>query len=385
MGLPDSDFVDSSAISDVLKCPVCFEVFDDPVFGSTEDECQHAFCRSCIEQTLEVSEQCPTCRAEVHFEDLKPHWVLRNLLDELPTLCQRRCGWTGRRDARAAHCGTCPLLRLERAEAELAARDASAGAAAYEARLKAAEKELKLRDKRIADLEAQNHRLDQDLINVGGKMVESQVRISDLEVIIQEREDRLREACSMVFELESEVSDLRSVLRCFQESSIADTSPGSPRSLSQALHDAAGPGGSPRSFGQVLHQAAGAGSPALAAARQADSARQPEALSLMLEQEFQQDELGVRRHRSEGAFGTSQERFDRGRLPAADRGRLPAASPRRPGIPPDAPGAAFPPLMRVSTEPVTSRPAAAAARLPRAATMSQQIDEMLTESNDLEM
>lgn len=210
MGIPDSDFVDAAAISDVLKCPVCFEVFDDPVFGSTDDQCQHAFCRHCIEQSLEQSEQCPTCRAEVHLDDLRSHWVLRNLLDELPYRCQRRCGWTGRRDAHAAHREVCPVLRAERMEAAMAKREHEL--AAREARVTAFEREIRAQTQRIADLEAQTQRLDRDLINVGGQLLDREVRISDLEALAREREGQLREACELLAMRDAEVAQLTNLV-----------------------------------------------------------------------------------------------------------------------------------------------------------------------------
>lgn len=382
MGLPDSEFVDAAAISDVLKCPVCFDVFDDPVFCSTDDDCQHAFCRGCIVQHLQGSEQCPTCRAEMQFDDLKSHLLLRNLLDELPVLCPHRCGWTGRRDARNAHRDECPVLKLERAEAEIAAKVALMSESATEARLKSAERELKARDRRIAELEAMVQQLDKDLINVGGKMVESQVRISDLEDALQQRTQLLQQACSRVHELETEICELNGVLQCFQESTTDISPPGSPRfghtpPPSANVRTEVSPAVSPR-FGATHPPSAIVGSPERAGDARTFSELRTEVVDFrsMLEHVLPED-LVAPRNESVDRPGPSQPRLD--------RGRLPAASPRRPAFVPE-PSSAEPPLTHVRTDPLSAR-ASDIDRLQRAVTTPSQqaIDEMMTGSNDLEM
>merc|ERR1712146_257474 len=69
--------LDPENVSDTLKCPVCTEVFDDPVFCGGRP-CQHVFCHECIVQALERSEQCPVCREVMLAEDLHPHQVIRS-------------------------------------------------------------------------------------------------------------------------------------------------------------------------------------------------------------------------------------------------------------------------------------------------------------------
>mmetsp|Transcript_323 Transcript_323/g.1088 ORF Transcript_323/g.1088 Transcript_323/m.1088 type:complete len:242 (+) Transcript_323:158-883(+) len=177
MGLKEDELLDPAAVSETLKCPVCFEVFEDPVFCGGRP-CQHVFCRECVERALQQSEQCPTCRAEMQADDLHPHQVIRSLLDELPTICPRRCGWTGRRDARSAHDDDCPLAKLEAASAELELLADVRG-------------QLRERDARITELEARVAEQDAQVVQVSRQLVAREVRIQELEAHAAKQEAAL--------------------------------------------------------------------------------------------------------------------------------------------------------------------------------------------------
>lgn len=167
MGIKDDELLDPGAVSETLKCPVCFEVFDDPVFCGGRP-CQHVFCRICVETALENSEHCPSCRGEMQLDDLQQHQVIRSLLDEVPVRCKRACGWTGRRDALAAHADECPVARCEAAKAELALfADVS--------------KQMSDRDARIAALEVRVAEQDSQVISVSRQLLARDVRIQQLE------------------------------------------------------------------------------------------------------------------------------------------------------------------------------------------------------------
>lgn len=186
-----------SARSDTLKCPVCFEIFDDPVFCGGRP-CQHVFCRQCVEQCLVAESHsqeddekamgtgavghCPTCRAEMHLQDLRPHQALRSLLDELPVCCRRGCGWTGRRDALVAHEASgpnqCIHLRLEAAEAQIAFLSEAGG-------------HLRERDRKIAELELRVAQQDQQVVDFGRQLLAREVRIQELERLLEEQERNL--------------------------------------------------------------------------------------------------------------------------------------------------------------------------------------------------
>ncbi|KAI4889209.1 hypothetical protein NFI96_024374 [Prochilodus magdalenae] len=59
-----------------LSCPVCFEIFNDPVILS----CSHSFCRTCLQRSWEQSlgKDCPVCRHQASTDDLQTNLILRN-------------------------------------------------------------------------------------------------------------------------------------------------------------------------------------------------------------------------------------------------------------------------------------------------------------------
>lgn len=167
MGLHETELLDSASVSDTLKCPVCMEVFEDPVFCGGRP-CQHVFCRACVEQALERSEQCPSCRAPMSAGDLQPHQVINNLLDEVVVHCELHCGWTGRRDARRAHAAECPKALLEQARAELE-------------RFADVDRLLSRHTTRIAELEALVAEKDRIVVKTGQELLAQQVQVKVLE------------------------------------------------------------------------------------------------------------------------------------------------------------------------------------------------------------
>mmetsp|Transcript_45534 Transcript_45534/g.120298 ORF Transcript_45534/g.120298 Transcript_45534/m.120298 type:complete len:232 (-) Transcript_45534:3-698(-) len=200
--LNESELCSPEAVSETLKCPLCFEIFDNPVFCSGRP-CQHVFCRACYERALEQSSQCPSCRAEVALEDLQPHQVVNSLLDEMIVRCERSCGWTGRRDARALHAQVCPVARLEAQNEKLAQyEDVS--------------RQLAARDARIAELEARVAEQDNHVVNVSRQLFAQKLRIEMLEA-------QLKVAQKEVAQRESEAE-----LAFMREGSPGTSLPGSP-------------------------------------------------------------------------------------------------------------------------------------------------------------
>lgn len=186
------EVLNPDAISDTLKCPVCMDIFEDPVFLAGQP-CQHVFCRVCVEQALNESGHCPSCRAVMRREDLKPHQTIRSLLDEMIVRCTRHCGWTGRRDSLVAHESECPLARIVALEAELRAhRELQADMEFHlsslletrVARVDALEAELRLREERQVDI---NHQLLKRDVRIS--FLETRVaRIDTLEAELRARE-----------------------------------------------------------------------------------------------------------------------------------------------------------------------------------------------------
>lgn len=82
----DPDVVD-------VNCAICMEVLEDPLMVP---DCEHTFCRQCIEGALQNATDdqhcCPQCRSMVpkpHTQHLKPvPRMLRNILGQLKVKCR---------------------------------------------------------------------------------------------------------------------------------------------------------------------------------------------------------------------------------------------------------------------------------------------------------
>src|SRR4029434_35073 len=62
-----------------FTCPVCFEIFKDPVILS----CSHSICKACLQQFWDTkgSRECPYCRRKCSKEIYLPNMALRNLCE----------------------------------------------------------------------------------------------------------------------------------------------------------------------------------------------------------------------------------------------------------------------------------------------------------------
>lgn len=80
----DLDF--AQPIYSSLHCPICQEVFYDPVITAA---CNHSFCRLCMMQVLEMDTHCPLCRSKdtVHYH---PNLALASIIQELLVHCPNR-------------------------------------------------------------------------------------------------------------------------------------------------------------------------------------------------------------------------------------------------------------------------------------------------------
>ncbi|XP_060899599.1 nuclear factor 7, brain-like [Labrus mixtus] len=66
----------ASKLEENLSCPVCLEIFKDPVILS----CLHSFCKDCLQSCWKEKEnqECPLCKKR-HSNDLPPNFTLKNL------------------------------------------------------------------------------------------------------------------------------------------------------------------------------------------------------------------------------------------------------------------------------------------------------------------
>ena len=64
---------------DDLECPVCCDIFIDPVLLS----CSHSFCRECVKRCWETSgsRECPMCRKRASKASPTTNLALRNLCE----------------------------------------------------------------------------------------------------------------------------------------------------------------------------------------------------------------------------------------------------------------------------------------------------------------
>ncbi|KAJ8357787.1 hypothetical protein SKAU_G00205810 [Synaphobranchus kaupii] len=66
----------TSLLEEELSCPVCTDIFRDPVVLS----CSHSFCKACLQQCWEEkgSRECPVCRRRSSMDYPPPNLCLRN-------------------------------------------------------------------------------------------------------------------------------------------------------------------------------------------------------------------------------------------------------------------------------------------------------------------
>ena len=125
MGLSEHSFVSSGPIPPSLVCPICLDIFDDPVSCGGRP-CQCTFCRSCLLSALEQRSVCPLDRHAICASDIMPNLLAQSLIDQLEVFCPNRCGgcyWTGAWATRAGHEEVCLVKKLEEQGSTLALSD----------------------------------------------------------------------------------------------------------------------------------------------------------------------------------------------------------------------------------------------------------------------
>lgn len=83
-----------SMLEEELSCPVCCEIFKDPVVL----KCSHSFCRACLQQfwnKKKARRECPICRRKCSLTEPTVSLALKNVADTFLKEQERRTGAAG--------------------------------------------------------------------------------------------------------------------------------------------------------------------------------------------------------------------------------------------------------------------------------------------------
>lgn len=102
--MTERKFVHPTQISQHLVCPICQDVFTDPI----RIDCGHTFCKACIDFAAKSNNLCPICRAKLkkaRSRDLIAYNIIGDLLVYCPSL---GCKWSGAIFELQFHIAKCP-------------------------------------------------------------------------------------------------------------------------------------------------------------------------------------------------------------------------------------------------------------------------------------
>ncbi|XP_046681463.1 E3 ubiquitin-protein ligase NRDP1 [Homalodisca vitripennis] len=98
----------SGEVDEELVCPICSGVLEDPLQAPL---CEHAFCRSCIQEWISRQPTCPVDRQAITSAQLRPvPRILRNLLSRLCITCENSqygCSAVLKLDSLTSHLEEC--------------------------------------------------------------------------------------------------------------------------------------------------------------------------------------------------------------------------------------------------------------------------------------
>lgn len=83
-----------SMLEEELSCPICCEIFKDPVVL----KCSHSFCRACLQQfwnKKKARRECPVCRRKCSLTEPTVSLVLKNVADTFLKDQEKKMGAAG--------------------------------------------------------------------------------------------------------------------------------------------------------------------------------------------------------------------------------------------------------------------------------------------------
>jgi hypothetical protein len=103
--------INTEKILEELKCPICLEIFDDPIIELPN---QHIFCNKCLNNTNN-NKKCPICKEEIK-EIIKPRIII-NILNSIEIKCSevyidKKCDFKGNVASYYTHLKNCEILIL---------------------------------------------------------------------------------------------------------------------------------------------------------------------------------------------------------------------------------------------------------------------------------
>lgn len=198
MGLGDDIFVRKDDALSELRCPICHDIFEDPVMGP----CQCTFCRSCIIEALARRGVCPMDRRELQMQDLVPHRFVRSHIDALEVFCSHKhvgCFWRGRLDSLAGHEETCAAKVAQEAQDEVKRQYS---------KLQELRTGIIARD---AELETLNLAIETQI----EESRELTSRVTDLNCTVQKLHSKVAKQKSEIKERDAEMHDLKEQLQAW--------------------------------------------------------------------------------------------------------------------------------------------------------------------------
>lgn len=185
MGIDSKRFV--NPLPQDLICPICHDVFDDPVQCPEE----HIFCRDCISKWMMKINRCPLDQKSLSFIELTPSArVLRNLIGSLELRCEFMeygCNSTTTLESMKIHLLTCKFRSVMERRTE-------------EINLLQQQIEELIND--VTTMGKNNHLLNEALSETNAKLETAILAIDDLQIQVDNKDGKLAQLETKLQKLE---------------------------------------------------------------------------------------------------------------------------------------------------------------------------------------